>query len=631
MELRLVSCLSFLFPFCRVFFKLNNVMPKTGASSSKRAKIVYNKDGLSKIIKHENDRIGTEPNCRKEEYKCFKRVFVDGVQTDFLICETCDDWNPIYHVKGSGTGCLINHVSTYHKVATSKSIQTKVPQYVMNEVSKEDKRAIADSIAFFCASDLRPFHIVEGQGFIDMIQAIIKLASVKGQMDAAKLLPTADTVKNHLNTLDKNMRTNLRNHLLSIPSINATTDHWKDDYVGQSYMTITIHYIDNSSFKIQSRVIGTFAVENKTAAVTLSEFNQHLDDFDIKSKLRVVVTDNFQAMKSAFKSHDWIGCSAHNLSLVHKHAYGEPDGSNTEIEALIEASKSLVTYVKQSGRNRELEHRLKQQTESRWDSHYDMLQSILDSFEELLRMPGVTEYMNQINRGILAEFVAILKPMKDIRMELCIDDKPTVNLVAVSRAKIIKLLTNRTQGKLSDSILILKGRLKKKVEEYFIVTKYHMIATFLTPQFRNFPEKHSDKKLVDDAMEYLELLMEDEIPESENEAEDVNQNIEKSLFADYYDKPARATETGSELSRYRKIEFLSSDFNLCPIKFWTDNKASFPKLSNIALWLFAIPATSICSERSFSTAGNVITPHRSSLKPETVDKLLFVRSNVDMK
>lgn len=162
-------------------------------------------------------------------------------------------------------------------------------------------------------------------------------------------------------------------------------------------------------------------------------------------------------------------------------------------------------------------------------------------------------------------------------MELCIDDKSTVNLVAVSRAKIIKLLTNRTQGKLSESILILKGRLKKEVGEYFTVTKYHMIATFPTPQFRSFPEKYSDKKVVDDAMEYLELLLEDEIPESENEADDVYQNIEKSLFVDYYDKPARATKPESELSLYRKIEFLSSDFNLCPIKFWTDKKSFFSK------------------------------------------------------
>ena len=45
----------------------------------------------------------------------------------------------------------------------------------------------------------------------------------------------------------------------------------------------------------------------------------------------------------------------------------------------------------------------------------------------------------------------------------------------------------------------------------------------------------------------------------------------------------------------------------------------------------AIPATSVPSERVFSTAGDIITADRARLKPQHVDKLLFLKKELGMK
>ena len=56
-------------------------------------------------------------------------------------------------------------------------------------------------------------------------------------------------------------------------------------------------------------------------------------------------------------------------------------------------------------------------------------------------------------------------------------------------------------------------------------------------------------------------------------------------------------------------------------------KKKYPFLSKVSKEYFGIAATSVPSERLFSDVGNVITTKRSSLKPEKVEKLIFLKRN----
>lgn len=54
----------------------------------------------------------------------------------------------------------------------------------------------------------------------------------------------------------------------------------------------------------------------------------------------------------------------------------------------------------------------------------------------------------------------------------------------------------------------------------------------------------------------------------------------------------------------------------------------FPKFVLLARNVLFIPATSACSERAFSAAGDTVSEHRTRLNPKTIDSILFVHSNM---
>ena len=63
------------------------------------------------------------------------------------------------------------------------------------------------------------------------------------------------------------------------------------------------------------------------------------------------------------------------------------------------------------------------------------------------------------------------------------------------------------------------------------------------------------------------------------------------------------------------------------LQWWKGQEKSLPRLARLARRLLCVPASSAASERAFSAAGCTITQRRTALDPDTVDKILFMKSN----
>jgi hypothetical protein len=70
--------------------------------------------------------------------------------------------------------------------------------------------------------------------------------------------------------------------------------------------------------------------------------------------------------------------------------------------------------------------------------------------------------------------------------------------------------------------------------------------------------------------------------------------------------------------------------HLNPLLWWgAFGVRTIPLLTQIARKYLAIPATSASSERSFSAAGKIVTDSRTKLDTASVEKLVFLKTNLD--
>lgn len=70
------------------------------------------------------------------------------------------------------------------------------------------------------------------------------------------------------------------------------------------------------------------------------------------------------------------------------------------------------------------------------------------------------------------------------------------------------------------------------------------------------------------------------------------------------------------------------DFEEDPLLWWKGQSLNYPILQKVAQKYLCVCATSSASERLFSTAGNVVSSFRSTLKPDKVDMLVFLSKNL---
>ncbi len=108
------------------------------------------------------------------------------------------------------------------------------------------------------------------------------------------------------------------------------------------------------------------------------------------------------------------------------------------------------------------------------------------------------------------------------------------------------------------------------------------------------------------------------------------------LFGDIFPNEQASSSSSKSLSEvvdeevqhYRAVQSLSVDSN--PLVWWKDNQNQFPHLAKLAKSYLGIPATSVPSERVFSTAGDIVTAQRASLSPDNVDMMVFLKKNFQL-
>lgn len=158
-----------------------------------------------------------------------------------------------------------------------------------------------------------------------------------------------------------------------------TTDCWRSS-ANESYLALTAHYM-TTDFELQSVLLECAQIfDTHTSENLAKEIIRIVEEFSLKDKVILVVSDNVSNITSAVKKHfGWqhFGCYAHSLNLIVQSALSSPEINElkVKIKTVVShlkrsstATEKLVNYQTNSGVKVPL--KLVQEVPTRWNSTF---------------------------------------------------------------------------------------------------------------------------------------------------------------------------------------------------------------------------------------------------------------------
>jgi len=148
------------------------------------------------------------------------------------------------------------------------------------------KASMTNSLVNMCAYDIRPFAVVEGPGFHDVIQTALDIGfASKAPLLADDLLQSRQTIKRR--TMDRFVKGIVKlqgiahNHFQDNGRASFSTDIWTDNATQTAYRADTMHLID-INFIMHARVVSCDEFSegtSHTAAVIHHDFLNNVRPF----------------------------------------------------------------------------------------------------------------------------------------------------------------------------------------------------------------------------------------------------------------------------------------------------------------------------------------------------------------
>ncbi|KAK0153298.1 Zinc finger BED domain-containing protein 1 [Merluccius polli] len=552
----------------------------------------------------------------------------------------------------SNTTNMRQHLVRFHP-ETEKDPPT-VPttqRTILETVSKLPKnsqkaKSITKAIATFIVTDLRPYSVVNNRGFRLVVRTMeprYKLPhrkhfaekeiphlynETKARYTAVEVAAALATKANVLASMEKASR------------IALTCDAWTS-VATKSFVTITAHFVlasDKNGWKLVSHVLQTREMsESHTGANVAELLKLAAAEWQISDKDLVLVTDNASNMVVAAQKANFVHlkCYAHTANLASQKAL-----KLAAVAKLLARIRRISTFFHRSTtglhlleENQKLlglkRHKLKTDVCTRWNSAYEMTERFLEqqpAIAATLLSPQLRKKetdiatLNENDVSNAEEMVSALKPMKDATTLMSQEKNPSACLIAPVHTKLLQ----NTEPNTEDSPLVrdIKKAIHDDLSSSEAEKSLLYTASALDPRFKALPflsEEEREQtygKVIAEAAS-LEVRVEEETPED---------NARAAAVVTTPEPISAYTRAKDEMAKYRLA--LTPSLQEDPLLWWSVHQVLYPMIANVAKRYLCIPGSSVSAERVFSTAGDIVTAQRSTLKSEHIDQLVFLHKNI---
>ncbi|XP_065096446.2 E3 SUMO-protein ligase ZBED1-like [Paramisgurnus dabryanus] len=509
--------------------------------------------------------IRTPSSLKADIWKYFGFYEVEGgneLDKSHTICRLCRTKLKYF----GNTKNMRNHITRFHpeeeKQMAGPSVaanQRTIEQTILSKLPPGSERAkrITKSIATFIAKDLRPYSVVENQGFCAMLHTLEPRYNVPSRRYFT------DTAIPKLYNETKN---EVMESLKKAGRIAVTCDAWTS-IATESYVTVTAHFITDE-WQLASHVLQTREVNESHTGANIAELLKNVtEEWQITKKDLVLVTDNASNMAVAAELCKFlhVKCYAHTLNLASQRALKLPT-----VSRLLGRVRRITTYFHRSTTAKHQfeekqillglpKHKLKIDVSTRWNSAYEMVDRFLE------QQPAVCAALlsPQVRRGesdicTLTEadisnaedIIKALKPMKDATVLMSEESSPSICLIAPLQAQLIQDSSGESESSMVREIKHaisgdLSKRYKSEQERNTLLT-----ASALDPRFKGLPflsveEREMYGRLIAEAasLEQEVRVEEEETPEHNTLREEDTLTTEE----EHHQSPSNKRKSSSSL------------------------------------------------------------------------------------
>jgi len=604
---------------------------------------------FGQVVTASNDLVTTIVNDRKYFY---------------VVCLKCQLVLPTY--TSEGTNPLQRHECRVAKPSSSKGISgilTPVP------AARHERERVLEAMVQFCTIDLRPFKVVDGMGFQNLIQSVLDIGyNSSRRIVATSLLPDRKTIRrsvvSHATDRRGSLRECLEQHLVDGGYVGMTTDIWTEPMKTVSFISVSCSWI-NKDWKLIDQVLCVREVDavSHTAANVLMQIQSILTQYGLTQPERVVfVTDegsNMSGQLGIGSIYSRLACLDHRINTVVttilQKTTTQKKGKTSKrfyryyeqiqgVCDLVDASKSLVKWFKKANKQTLLDTSLKQEVKTRWNSLLRCLESVEKNFDLIVRICREAKqsnlYENKIDQGELQKLIAFLKPFDEATLDLETSKAPSINLAVFWYNTLLQHCSPSPDD--SPDIANLRKLVLVEIKAKYVLDDLHKVGMYLDPTHQQSAVAQGWMTQVEMTRleEVVTTMMLDEfmtpvaMPPAPLRRVEATLSRKRSRGAMYaklresaVNAPVALDRTQllvQELITYKTLVVTEEAEDLLS---WWKHQTHLPNLQRLARRVLAVPASSAKSESNFSDAGVTITKLRNSLKPSIVDDILFVRSS----
>lgn len=506
---------------------------------------LFEKKDILNIICHNIERMSFfTPQFKKFKrspvWNTFEKIQIDKKDVNYVRCIKCHAI--IAYDNTTGTSGMLRHnqkccQKVFDKNDLVNDSENKTKAKVVNDIQKitnfaeripprASKNQLNTSIVLGLAKDCRPLSSVGNVGFLHIAQQLINFGAKHGRQSVENCIMDRTTLTKSIlpeiySQEEQKIKAMLKKES-SFPKFAFTFDMWTDQYQYRKFLSMCIHFIDEN-WELVTKMLGVNEFEGESATTLNVKLNCQniLNTFFEKNEVTkifeygIVITDNGSNVMDVFKLR--FPCYCHRLNtyvgwilrdepspnekkIREMAAKGKPLKAKhlfclseqcPRIKACIADIKSLVTFFKRSELNSKLEHTLKQNVCTRFNSQLIMLKSYLAAsvqIKQILLDRNDLHKIARIDDDLVKELIDFLQFFDECSKTLSGDNYPTFHLVALWISK----LQSHIQVRDIDSVELqnLKKQAATCFDDYCKLDDLYYVACMFDPRLHLISECH---------------------------------------------------------------------------------------------------------------------------------------------